>query len=165
MNNHQFKLTLFLFLDQKYCDQCKSFILSRNWHHHMRSNRHKNNALETTSSKEIQVINCAFQNRIISYKISPISFYVHVKDFFEEIMPKLTNLLNSGLLQHTCIKVNLELFGIYLNPNDESHHIKSFNTPYRVLCDSSDVSKEVLQMVEIIDRKSDELAEKDSGKI
>jgi len=119
--------------------------------------------LEPTSSSEVQIIKCAFQNRIISYKISPISFYVNVVDFFKEIMEKITSLLEYGLGQHTCIKFNLELFGVYLNPNDETCHIKSFNTPFRVLCESSSISNEVHQMIEIIDRKSDNLAEKDSG--
>lgn len=82
-----------------------------------------------------------------------------------EIMFKTVKLIEDEVEKHTCIKINLELFGLYLNPNDESHHVKSFNTPFRVICSSSNIMTDVDEMIQIIDRKADEMAERDSGNL
>lgn len=113
----------------------------------------------------MEIINSAFQQRIISYRINPTSFHLNVSDLFKEILTKITKIIEKEQQKHNMIKMNLELFGLYLNPKDETHHIKSFNTPYRVICDSSNIKTEVDEMIQIIDRKADELAEKDSGNI
>lgn len=80
-------------------------------------------------------------------------------------MTKTIETIEKELQKHSCIKINLELFGLYLNPNDGNHNIKSFNTPFKIICNNSDIKTNLDEMNQIVDRKADEFAEKDSGNL
>lgn len=135
------------------------------WSYHLRTNKHKNNTTTQTDDDGVEIVKSAFQQRIITYKVITNNFYVSVVEYMNEIMFKTVKLIEDEVEKHTCIKINLELFGLYLNPNDESHHVKSFNTPFRVICSSSNIMTDVDEMIQIIDRKADEMAERDSGNL
>ncbi|XP_030746623.1 uncharacterized protein LOC115875339 [Sitophilus oryzae] len=57
----------------------------------------------------------------------------------------------------------MELFGYYYNPSTDTHDVKSFNTPFKVICNSSATKDLIEEFVTVIDNKADEFAEKDSG--
>lgn len=80
-------------------------------------------------------------------------------------MIKTIEIIAKEVQKHSCIKINLELFGLYLNPNDGNHNIKSFNTPFRIICNNSDITITIDEMNQIVDKKADEFAEKDSGNL
>lgn len=156
-------IIIFVLDDKKYCKQCQKVIRKSLWSSHLRTNIHKNNSFKVNDDGDVEIIKSAFKERIISYKIAANSFYINFVEFCDHILPKIMKIMKLELHKHTCIKLNMELFGLYLNPNDESHSVKSFNTPFRVICNSSELNNEVDEMVGIMDRKADELAEKDSG--
>lgn len=112
--------------------------------------------------KGVEIIKSAFQERIISFKILTEGFFINIQHFLQDILSKITSLIEEQLEKHTCVKANLELFGLYLNPLTEAKEIKSFNTTFRIFC--SDLDDKILQdMFKVIDQKADEFAEKDSG--
>ena len=131
---------------------------------HLKSNQHKKH-VGIILQKNVEKINSAFKNRIVSYKVTTDGFYINIMDFFEEILDKVKKILTEELVKHFAIKFNIELFGIYFNPTHESYEVKSFNTAFRVVCNSSEFETDLSEMIQIIDRKSDEIAEKNSGKI
>lgn len=154
-----------MFLDvQKYCEECQKSVKRSLWSSHLRTNSHKTNAI-LIKDNEVEIIKTAFKERIISYRVASKCFHINILEYFQEILPKIVNIMKLELQKHTCIKLNMELFGLYLNPNNETHDVKSFNTPFRVICNSSELTNEIDEMIGIIDRKADELAEKDSGKL
>ncbi|XP_030760313.1 uncharacterized protein LOC115885506 [Sitophilus oryzae] len=57
----------------------------------------------------------------------------------------------------------MELFGYYYNPSTDNHDVKSFNTPFKVICNSAETKDLIEEFVTVIDNKADEFAEKDSG--
>ncbi|XP_030762881.1 uncharacterized protein LOC115887564 [Sitophilus oryzae] len=147
---------------KKYCSECKEHILQNLWVGHLRSNSHKNNC-KTLEEKGIQVIKSAFKERIISYRLSTEENILNVKNYFKILEQKILRVFDNQLKKHTCIKVNIELFGYYYNPSNDNHDVKSFNTPFKVICNSSATKDLVEEFLTIIDNKADEFAEKDSG--
>lgn len=109
------------------------------------------------------MINSAFKERIISYKLTVPGIHINVQDFCNQLFPNIKKVLDMELNKHQCLKINMELFGLYYNPTTDVHTIKSFNTPYRIFCYGSEVFIECSEMFEIMDRKADELVERDSG--
>ena len=147
--------------EEKYCELCRKFIKSRLWASHLRTNIHKNHGT-ITKRKGVEIVKSAFQERIISYRILADGFFINIQKFLDTILPQVISLIEEELQKHTCVKVNLELFGLYLNPTTEAKEIKSFNTTFRIFC--SDLDEKILQeMFKVIDQKSEEFAEKDSG--
>ncbi|XP_030757471.1 uncharacterized protein LOC115883280 [Sitophilus oryzae] len=146
---------------KKYCSECKEHILQNLWVGHLRSNSHKNNC-KTLEEKGIQVIKSAFKERIISYRLSTEENILNVKNYFKILEQKILRVFDNQLKKHTCIKVNIELFGYYYNPSNDNHDVKSFNTPFKVICNSSATKDLVEDFLTIIENKADEFTEKDS---
>ncbi|XP_030745938.1 uncharacterized protein LOC115874796 [Sitophilus oryzae] len=57
----------------------------------------------------------------------------------------------------------MELFSYYYNPSSDNHDVKLFNTPFKIICNSSATKDLIEDFLTIIDHKTDEFAEKDSG--
>ncbi|XP_030763699.1 uncharacterized protein LOC115888205 [Sitophilus oryzae] len=57
----------------------------------------------------------------------------------------------------------MELFGYYFHPSTENYDIKSFNTPFKLICNSGEVKNIMENLFIIIEEKADEFAERDSG--
>lgn len=138
------------------------FVKERIWGSHLRSNAHKNKSL-IPKEKNVEIIKSAFQQRIVSYRVSSEGFFINIKTFFENVKPTVVNLLREAIIKHTCIKFNLELFGLYLNPSNGMQDVKSFNTPFEVAYPSSKVDEICDDMFQIMEVKASEFAERDSG--
>lgn len=157
-------MRFFVSENQKFCNDCSKTVKQSLWASHLRTNLHKNNVKRSFNLDGVETIKSAFQQRIITYRIAATKIFINIQEFFVEIFPKIIHLMEQDLQRHTCIKLNLELFGYYFNPTNETHDVKSFNTPFQVICKSTDKQGTIDKMISIIDRKSDEMAEKDSGK-
>lgn len=133
------------------------------WVGHLLSNFHKNNS-KMIEDKGVQIIKSAFKERIVSYRITTEKNILDVKQYFKELEVKILCILDNQLTKHTCIKISMELFGYYYNPTTNNHDVKSFNTPFKVVCKSTEIKDLVEEFLMIIDNKADVFAEKDSGK-
>lgn len=133
------------------------------WSNHLRSNVHKNNIVIISTTNGVEIVKSAFQQRIVSYRIHSDNFHVNVVEFFNNISIKVFELIKDNVRTYTCIKLNMELFGLYFNPKTELQDIKSFNTPFKIICSGSNILSIIEEMSKMIDQKADELAERDSG--
>lgn len=158
-----FVLYIFPF-PERFCKDCNVPVLSNMWVGHLRSNFHKNNS-KMIEDKGVQIIKSAFKERIMSYRITTEKNILDVKQYFKELKDKILRILDNQLTKHTCIKINVELFGYYYNPTTNNHDVKSFNSPFKVVCKSTETKDLVEEFLMIIDNKADMFAEKDSGKI
>ncbi|KAK4881338.1 hypothetical protein RN001_004657 [Aquatica leii] len=126
-------------------------------------NRHKINACRFIDDEGIQIIQSAFQDRLMSYKLSPSNQHVKVVDLMNEFSEKISSLMNKQVAKFRNVKVNCELFGLYTLKQQEVLDIKSFQTKYEILSPGTDVAELYKKFVEILDRKESEFQEKDSG--
>lgn len=132
------------------------------WVGHLLSNFHKNNS-KMIEDKGVQIIKSAFKERIVSYRITTEKNILDVKQYFQHLESKIQCILDYQLNKHTCIKINMELFGYYYNPTSENYDVKSFNTPFNVICKGTETKDLMEKLIIIIDKKADEFAERDSG--
>ncbi|KAK4880581.1 hypothetical protein RN001_008727 [Aquatica leii] len=66
------------------CNECQEDVLKAHYRGHLRSNRHKINACRFIDDEGIQIIQSAFQDRLMSYKLSPSNQHVKVVDLMNE---------------------------------------------------------------------------------
>jgi hypothetical protein len=147
---------------EKYCNFCKKNVPRNEWSGHLRTNTHKNNS-SSRHSEGVEIINSAFQERIISYRIQSLEMCVNIIEFFKNYSPKITHILEKEIAKHTCVKFNMELFGYYFCETSQLHTVKSFNTSFQIVCSSTDMGEILTEMIAVIDRKADEMAERESG--
>ncbi|KAK4877455.1 hypothetical protein RN001_009961 [Aquatica leii] len=62
------------------CNECQEDVLKAHYRGHLRSNRHKINACRFIDDEGVQIIQSTFQDRLMSYKLSPSN--QHVKEFY-----------------------------------------------------------------------------------
>lgn len=149
---------------KKYCSSCDLEFDTTLWNSHLKSNRHKANCCQTFEDG-VEIINSAFKRRIISYKVSSRRFHISIKNFQEEIKTKTLRLIQCELTKHISVKVSFELFSLYFSPVTTTEEIKSQNTRFQVVSQTSNLEELYENLFEIIDGKADEFAERDSGKI
>ena len=79
------------------------------------------------------------------------------------IKDKIKNLINERLVYLTSMKINFELFGLYVNQKQNITDIKSFQTKYQIVSTEFDFELLYDDVVAILDRKESEFTSKDSG--
>lgn len=146
----------------RHCDNCNIDVESVLWNAHLRTNRHKANSCQL-SEDGVDIMKSAFKCRIISYKVSTPKFHVNIKSFRDEIKEKVLRVIELELTKHKLIKINFELFSLYYSQVVQSQEIKSQNTPYNIISTSTNLNDVYEDLFEIIDKKADEFAERDSG--
>lgn len=103
---------------------------------------HRERLCGEISDEGVQVITTAFKTRIAQYRVfcdEKLNFDL----FFEGVKNKMIYLINKTLCEHLSVKVNIELFGVYVLPHreDESEETKSFNSKFRVISLSTDLDE------------------------
>lgn len=153
-----------IFVDlERYCEVCKIHIKKNKWTSHLKTNAHKLNCF-VREADGIEVVRSAFKQRIVSYKITPKSYTIDIPSFQEEIKKKVVNLIRKEQEKHICVKVNLELFGVYFSAPLDLTDVKSFNTKFEVVVAGTNIEELYDKLFATIGRKADELAERESGK-
>ncbi|CAH1110717.1 unnamed protein product [Psylliodes chrysocephalus] len=104
----------------------------------------------------------AFKNRIASFRITSTHLISH-SGFLYDIKPKVLGIINDYLQRHTSLKINFELFGIYVKPDAELSDIKSMNTENKIVTVSSNLNKIFEKFKEAIMAQASEFQEKDSN--
>lgn len=121
-----------------YCQECQAYVSRLS--SHKKSSIHKSNCLIRTELSNVKIIATAFRNRIISYRVNPEKEYL-VPDFFlSDNYSTVSNLISTLLRKHRSLKVNIELFITYNLPKDNTQSLKSFNTKYTMVLQSTDIS-------------------------
>ena len=114
-----------------FCSSCGISVEKRRWIGHLRSNAHKNNDTEPLDDDgKIQLIKSAFRGRIVSYRIvAPEGDELYsTRLFFDNMQDRIKKLIDRSLRIHTSVKVNFELFAIFVMFKDDRQEMKSFGT-------------------------------------
>lgn len=130
---------------------------------HKKSYLHKSNCLLQDEFENVQIIATAFKNRIVSYKINPRKNFLIPEQFLTDILPTAYNLIKKSLKKHCSLKVNFELFATYNLPKNETSSLKSFNTKYNVVLQSTDVTQMYYEMSNVLALKCIEFEQAESG--
>ncbi|CAH1107474.1 unnamed protein product [Psylliodes chrysocephalus] len=106
----------------------------------------------------------AFKNRIASYRFSSTnSNKLNYIDFLNHIKPNVINKISEYQQLHTCLKVNMEVFGIYVKPDKEMSDIKSMNTANKIITATSNLDEMYDEFKEEIFCQANDFQERDSN--
>ncbi|CAH1107138.1 unnamed protein product [Psylliodes chrysocephalus] len=106
----------------------------------------------------------AFKNRIASYRFSSSDENkISYNDFFNGVKPKVINKISEYLQQHISLKINMEIFGIYVKPDKEMSDIKSMNSPNKIVTTASNLEELYGEFKSELMMQASEFQEKDSN--
>lgn len=147
------------------CPDCCIEIRRIAYQGHLRSNLHKSNAAQFLSEESgIQIIRNAFRDRISSFRVSSLTNRdTNVKDFLTSIRDKIINLVDEQLKKFHSLKVNLEMFGLYILATKELTDIKSFQTGYKIVTAGNNLYDFYENGIDVLDKKESEFQQRDSG--
>lgn len=148
-----------------FCAICNTSVCSRSWIGHLRSRVHKQNNSSQLISDGVEIVGSAFRSRIISYRITACESdnQVSLDAFLNSICIKIKHLLDEALNKHTCLKVNFELFGIFVLFKNGLQEMKSFHTKNYIIYTYYDFNSIFSTVVNSLKKKIEEFQERDSG--
>jgi hypothetical protein len=116
-------------------------------------------------SDDVEIVESAFRKRIVTYRISARNdeSLGSIDTFMNSIRNKIKWLLDDSITKHTCVKVNFELFGMFLMFKDNSQVMKSFGTKNKILYLSYDFEALFSEIVNSLKKKYEEFQDRDSG--
>lgn len=146
------------------CDICDVYVEKNCYTAHIRSNLHRGNAFVIVDEGVERIVG-VFGDRIVSYRVYDTSkHYIDVEEFAHNIQEKLATLIDSVLVIHNSVKINLELYGLYFLLTRENVEVKSFNTKNKVVTQGSNFYEIYDAFIDEIAAKMSEFQERDSGK-
>jgi hypothetical protein len=83
--------------------------------------------------------------------------------YLKDLKCKVIHLVRKWLNIYSLIKVNIELFGIYLLPTSEKQEVKTFNTKYNIISTNTDLGVFFNEYQDIILKKASDFAESGSN--
>lgn len=128
---------------------------------HLRSSGHTNR-IEITGDG-IEKVQHAFKNRIASFRFSVKEYSTDIRKFLEEVKEKVFIVIEKYIKEFSSLKINVELFGIYIIEEKELSDMKSFNTRNRIVTLSTDLEEMYNDFEEEIIEKASTFQERDSG--
>lgn len=131
--------------------------------YHIRTNKHKSKCLLNTEYENVKVVGCAFKNRIVTYRVEAMDKYTLVEDFFNRNNTVILNLLQKSLKDHTCLKVQLELFAYFSLPTSDIQELKSFNTKFKIVYNNTDLTNLLSNEIDHFKTKLSEFEQGESG--
>lgn len=111
----------------------------------------------------MEKLQSAFKNRIVSYRFFSKKDCADIRKFLEEVRAKVFLVLEKYLKKFLSLKINVELFGIYIIEEKELSAMKSFNTRNRIVVHSTDLVNMYNDFEEEIIEKASTFQERDSG--
>lgn len=150
------------------CSMCHVSVSRKYYTNHLKSNTHKNNVLSVSREfKNIQIIESAFGNRIVTYRIVSDSITNQPLEtpglFLENIKDKIFTLFDQSIVEHFVVKVNFILHADFTQQTKQLNNTFDFQTFNYVVCkgDSKDYIFSLLTN-EIINKVTN-FEKKDSG--
>lgn len=147
-----------------YCTVCHVSVDNRQWSGHLRSNAHKNNSIAPFNSN-VKIIKSSFKGRIVSYRIIATEELVHKlpESFLNKIRDQVKDLIDQSLKRHTSVKVNFELFLIFLLFKNDHQETKSFATKNFIINFNYDFDTIFKLVISLLLKRIEEFQERDSG--
>ena len=146
----------------EHCVMCNINVPKNKMLAHQRTLQHKSKSCVTVSHG-VQLIQSAFKNRLVTYRISSDNEHVDYIIFFDEIKSKVLPLISEVLQMQNAIKVNMVVVGRYFLPSQDTFSEKTFNTLNEIVTVGSDLNDIYHSLVEAMKAQSTEFQEKDSG--
>lgn len=147
----------------RYCGVCDENVPSVAYVGHLRSRRHTTRTGSTSLEDGVVVLQTAFACRIVSYKVTATNVHINVADFMNEIKGKITPLWERQLTKFHSMKVNLELFGIFVLETQGREDVKSFATTNEVVTFGTDLNHLYEHFTTVLAAKVAEFCEMGSG--
>lgn len=148
-----------------YCDKCKLEIPEHKYRYHKRTNIHKSNCLMKSRFENVEIIATAFKNRIMTYRLNPSIEDENLipEAFLDDKRQYISEIIKFLLSKNTSIKVNFELFAYFMLPKSNEQQLKSFNTRYEIIYNSTDFNNIYSKIIEVFKRKLTEFEHCESG--
>ncbi|CAH1099678.1 unnamed protein product [Psylliodes chrysocephalus] len=106
----------------------------------------------------------AFKSRIASYRFTNISENkISYNSFFNDIKQKVLKKISEYLQLHTNLKVNMEVFGIYVKPDKELTDIKSMNSENKIITPTTNLEEIFDEFKSELLTQASEFTEKESN--
>lgn len=74
----------------------------------------KDKVFKKSNEEGIQLDDCAFKNRVITYRVSSSKTHSDLNEFFNDVKAKTKRLMETGIEKHGSIKLNITLFALYI---------------------------------------------------
>lgn len=150
------------------CNQLFSTVSNLNKHKHDRCRgvicrKRITRDIESSPEDGVVKLRSAFKNRIASYRFSSKKNHIDPSEFLIEVKQKVLNLISEYIQNHHSLKVNMELFGLYVIPEKDMRDIKSFNTENQIINISKNLSQVFDDFKDVMLSKASEFQERDSG--
>ncbi len=146
----------------RWCEDCDLETPINQWAGHLRSLQHRANTC-VEQEEDVSLVRTTFRNRIATYRLSSKQDSTSVKHFLGNFKVKFVKLVGDMVNKFSHIKVGVELFGRFLLQAKEQEEVKSFNVKFRLVSDGADLEELFQQFSVILDKKSTEFQEKESG--
>lgn len=144
------------------CTCCNKVLPVNKMNSHKRTLQHRTNSCVPLTDG-VEIIQSAFKCRIVSYRVHSDNRNLDYIMFFNQIRNKILNLLEQVIGIHKAVKVNMEVFGRYVLQTQEISDVKSFNTPNKILDQSTDLNSAFDIFVDTMVTQTTEFQERDSG--
>lgn len=150
----------------KVCEICnEKDIIENEWAKHLTSFNHRkmvNSYL--TKMNQVEMINRAFNSKVISYKILNSSKNIlHCKEFLLTIKSIIELIINLYLQILKNLKINFRVHALYSKPPSDSFSTKCFNTKNFSYHKATNFNEFLNNLVENIQKQSEEFQESESG--
>lgn len=143
--------------------QCCQHIPNNQLHTHQRTEQHRSQTSTPSHLKDCFVIETAFKNRIVSYRIPCLYQTLDYGDFMVSVKEKVTSLVHFYLQKYTTLKIGLELFGNYFLKTTGEFTVKSFICKFKVVTISTNFNEMYEEFMENLITKATEFNENKSG--
>ena len=144
-------------MEEKFCKDCDINYLVDSRHLHTR--KHKENCYTALEGSDVNLVRTAFKNRIVTYHVTSKNHSTDVKRYLEDVKCKVLQLIKTCFNKHPVIKVNMELFGVYLLPSSKTVEVKSFNTKYSIVTQDTNIDAFYDEYKDIILKKASDFTE------
>lgn len=148
--------------DAYFCRVCDMKVAKNHIMAHSRTLDHRNKSCVAVTPG-VQRVETAFKSRIVTYRVMAEKDHVDISSFFNDIKPKVLNLIAEVVELHKAIKVNMVFIGRYFLPTQETYDNKSFNTTNQIITVGCDLDEAYQFFVEAMKTQAADFQEKDSG--
>uniref|UniRef100_A0A6P7G7M8 Uncharacterized protein LOC114336797 isoform X1 n=1 Tax=Diabrotica virgifera virgifera TaxID=50390 RepID=A0A6P7G7M8_DIAVI len=113
-------------------------------------------------SRNVSKIHHVFKSRIVSYRITDEET-LDYKTFMKNVQPASIQLIEQEVEKHATVKINMEVFAVYVIPEKDMSDIKSMNTKNKLITICSDLNNIFKDFTDEIFNKASEFQEKESN--
>ncbi|XP_045501419.1 uncharacterized protein LOC123698711 [Colias croceus] len=151
------------------CDTCHVYINKRYLNNHLKSNTHKNNLLKSHNSlTNVTVVETAFGNRILTYRINSktlqsVQYFETPESFLNSLKIDILFLINECIQQHTILKINFILHADFIQQTKDIKNTFDFQTFNYIICQGDDLNIFYSSLIDTVVGKICQFEKKDSG--